>query len=299
MLGARRGWGAGPALPPTAPGRGERQRTRKTRVPGLRAHVPRAVASCTANVAEDGGDPGSADTGRPAPGVRRLSPGLPARPAGEALRLKVCRPLGQAPSVLPVRGGGPSLAGGTKPALGRALEPPRAPVGPHPMGASGPRERGARRKQPTCGVLGARLARSGWDWSWLGPRPGPQLASCFRSSLCCGLGLGTDVRRSLPGGCFRVGVGSEAVEGRKGPGRWGAEKVSACAPEGRRLPSHPEASTDTASPRRHPEGGGQVKRAPPQTDRPTRRGRDAPPPAPHRQRRVVCRTGLSPKLKGN
>lgn len=127
MLGARRGWGAGPALPPTAPGRGERQRTRKTRVPGLRAHVPRAVASCTANVAEDGGDPGSADTGRPAPGVRRLLPGLPARPAGEALRLKVCRPLGQAPSVLPVRGGGPSLAGGTKPALGRALEPPRAP----------------------------------------------------------------------------------------------------------------------------------------------------------------------------
>lgn len=96
MLGARRGWGAGPALPPTAPGRGERQWTRKTRVPGLRAHVPRAVASCTANVAEDGGDPGSADTGRPAPGVRRLSPGLPARPAGEALRLKVCRPLGQA-----------------------------------------------------------------------------------------------------------------------------------------------------------------------------------------------------------
>lgn len=285
MLGARRGWGAGPALPPTAPGRGERQR--KTRVPGLRAHVPRAVASCTANVAEDGGDPGSADTGRPAPGVRRLSPGLPARPAGEALRLKVCRPLGQAPSVLPVRGGGPSLAGGTKPALGRALEPPRAPVGPRPIGASGPRQRGTRRKQPACGVLGARLARSGWDWSWPGPRPGPQLASCFRGSLCCGLGLGTDVRRSLPGGCFRVGVGSEVVEGRKGPGQGGREGL------GLRTRGSPAALASGGF-HRHglsatPPGGRGTGKARPATDRQahaTRPGRPPSRPPPQAPRRL-------------
>lgn len=168
MLGARRGWGAGPALPPTAPGRGERQWTRKTRVPGLRAHVPRAVASCTANVAEDGGDPGSADTGRPAPGVRRLSPGLPARPAGEALHLKVSRPLGQAPSVLPVRGGGPSLAGGTKPALGRALEP-------RPSSHRCVRAEGTRRPSEAAHVRGAgrppRALRVGLELAGAPPRP--------------------------------------------------------------------------------------------------------------------------------
>lgn len=222
-----------------------------------------------------------------------------ASPWGEAALAWAARPPsrgGSPPQGVPSSGTGSQRVAGERRGTisGRRNE---ASAGPGPGAAPSPRrpsshrcvraeKRGARRKQPTCGVPGARLVRSGWDWSWLGPRPGPQLASCFRGSLCCGLGLGTDVRRSLPGGCFRVGVGSEVVEGRKGPGRWGAEKVSACAPEGRRLPSHPEASTDTASPRRHPEGGGQVKRAPPQTDRPTRRGRDAPPrpppPAPRR-----------------